>query len=140
MDCIKTMKSDLYLKDNELFLLYDIINEKILSFCGKFDGDKFFVVYNDGAKETGTDASYGVLRKIMEASYVPVNANILILGRKRCNYYMQAVEIFMNTHNYEYNVPFAVENGTGIVRRYGDFEMDDKKDLKYFFENLLFKK
>ena len=154
MDVISEMKSDMHLKDDEIFLLYDVVKEELCPFYGKFFGNRFFLMYLDDTKETGTPASYDALRKLMEAVYVPVNSYILILGRKRSNYYMNAIEQFMNSHDYKFNEPFVmeipavvkgtdgsdartVEKATCIVRRYGTLERDGKEDLPFVFEHII---
>lgn len=139
MDVINRLKDDLYLKDNDLFLLYDIVKDELCSYFGKFLGSCFYVVFTDGTNESGTEFSYNVLRNLMDASLVPVNASILLLGRKRSNYFLQAVDAFMNSHGYEYNVPFTMgDSGTDtcIVHRNGLLERNGKTDLVFLFQCL----
>lgn len=139
MDVINRLKGDLYLKDNDLFLLYDVVKDELCSYFGKFLGSCFYVVFTDGTNESGTEFSYNVLRNLMDASLVPVNASILLLGRKRSNYFLQAVETFMNSHGYEYNVPFTMcDSGTDtcIVHRNGVLERNGKRDLVFLFQCL----
>ncbi len=139
MDVINRLKGDLYLKDNDLFLLYDIVKDELCSYFGKFLGSCFYVVFTDGTNESGTEFSYNVLRNLMDASLVPVNASVLLLGRKRSNYFLQAVETFMNTHGYEYNVPFTMgDSGTDtcVVHRNGVLERNGKRDLVFLFRCL----
>ena len=139
MDVINRLKGDLYLKDNDLFLLYDIVKDEMCSYFGKFLGSCFYVVFTDGTNESGTEFSYNVLRNLMDASLVPVNASILLLGRKRSNYFLQAVDAFMNSHGYEYNVSFTMgDSGTDtcIVHRNGVLERNGKRDLVFLFQCL----
>lgn len=139
MDVVNSLKTDLYLKDNELFLIYDVVKDELCSFFGKFLGPCFFVVFTDGTNESGTEFSFSVLRNLMDAVYVPVNASILILGRKRSNYFLQAVDAFMNSHGYKYNVPFTMgDSGTDIcvVLRNGLLERNGKTDLVFLFQCL----
>lgn len=139
MDVVNSLKTELYLKDNELFLIYDVVKDELCSFFGKFLGSCFFVVFTDGTNESGTEFSFSVLRNLMDAAYVPVNASILILGRKRSNYFLQAVDAFMNSHGYEYNVPFTMGDfGTDIciVHRNGVLERNGKTDLVFLFQCL----
>lgn len=139
MDVIDRLKGDLYLKDNDLFLLYDIVKDEMCSYFGKFLGSCFYVVFTDGTNESGTEFSYNVLRNLMDASLVPVNASILLLGRKRSNYFLQAVETFMNTHGYEFNVPFYPDGPNGkpcLIHRNGVLERNGKRDLVFLFQCL----
>ena len=83
MDVINRLKDDLYLKDNDLFLLYDVVKDELCSYFGKFLGSCFYVVFTDGTNESGTEFSYNVLRNLMDASLVPVNGNVPIIFCRR---------------------------------------------------------
>lgn len=141
-DFVLALKKDMNLKDDEVFPIYDTIKEKLCPYFGKFVGPVFSVLFIDKTLETNTVFSYEVLQKLMTGWYIPVNSFLLFMGRKRVNYYEQAVNQYVNENNIEFGKEFCVDTDTGepetcmIYRNFKLFRYG-QEDREFLFRYIL---
>lgn len=109
MMVIEEMKRDMHLKDEDIFPIYDTVEEKLCPYFGKFVGDALYVIFIDKTETTDDLFTYNVLQKLMTGYFIPVNSYHLFMGRRRANYYEIAVKRYADKHHIEYGKEFVVD-------------------------------
>ena len=145
MNIVEEMKNDMDLKDDVLYSVYDIEQEKLCEFFLKFVKDVCHIVYVDKIDEYGTEKAAKVLWKLMIGWYIPVNGKLLSLGRRRINYYETAIRSYMDDHNIEFGVPFTVEvklhtkkvKKECVFYRSYKFLCEGEENLSFLFKHVL---
>lgn len=134
---LKQMQEDMDLKDQTLYPIYDTVKEQLCKYFIKFFNGQFSVCFIDKTEEYRSAFAYEVLQKIMTGWYIPVNARLLVLGRRRTNYYAATVENYMATRHLSYSKEFPLGDDICIIHRNGKFFRNGEEDNAFFFRNLL---
>ena len=138
LSVIAMFKTDMGIKDDVLYLLYDTLREEVCPYYFKFTGNLFYLVYSDKSEECGTKVAYQVLDGMFVGLLVPINSRILFLGRKRGNYHEDMVRHFMARENVSFGKEFMIGEDCCVIYRNGKFYRNGDEDITFFF-NQVFK-